>query len=524
MIKKYQVFLVLTFGLLLTRLFYLTLVLGDDFQERAQENRIIKEKLVAPRGVIYDRRHQPLAENKPFYQQGNEEISREKYLQLKAGDSSAQLFYRRYYPLANGAVHLLGYLGQADEAEIKNEKNECQYYSGDWVGQSGVEKKYDCSLRGEDGFRLLEVNIDGEVSREVGRVKPQAGKDIVLSIDKAIQLKAAELLSGKKGAIIVAQPQTGRLLAIVSSPSFDPNIFTFERDEQKITHLLVDDNKPFLDRAISARFPPGSIFKIVSGLAALEEKKITAETKIEDIGVLQIGKYQYSNWYFTQYGKTEGSLNLVEAIKRSNDIFFYRLGGYLGEKGLVRWAKEFDLDKKSGIDLPAELAGFIPTAAWKKRMTGQPWFLGNSYHLAIGQGDLALTPLSVNVLTNVIANGGEICSPRVAKTINAFCHAINAKKEYIDLIKEGMRQACSKGGTAFPFFDFEIDGKKDQVACKTGTAEFDISQGKTHAWFSVFAPIESPEISVTVFLEAGGEGSRDAAPIAKEILQDFFTN
>jgi len=516
MIKKYQIFLVLIFGLLSSRLFYLTLILGDDFRQRAQENRIIREKLVVSRGVIYDRNNQPLAEDKPFYQWNDEEVSREKYLQMKADGNSARLFYRRYYPLADKAAHLLGYLGQVNEA----------------IGQSGVEKEYDCFLRGKEGFRLLEVDIDGEVSREIGRIESQEGKDIVLSIDKIIQSRAAELLSNKKGAIIVAQPQTGRLLAMVSSPSFDSNIFTFKRDEQEIVRLLTDENKPFLDRAISTRFPPGSVFKIVSGLAALEEKKITAETEIEDIGILRIGDYEYSNWYFTQYGKTEGKLNLVEAIKRSNDIFFYRIGGYLGEKGLVHWTKKFGLDKKSGIDLPAETAGFVPTAVWKKRTTGQPWFLGNSYHFAIGQGDLALTPLSVNVLTNVIANGGKLCSPRVAnfikgeevKMINTACRSIDIDEAHVNLIKEGMRQACSSGGTAFPFFDFEIDGKKNRVACKTGTAEFGVSREKTHAWFSAFAPIELPEISVTVFLEAGGEGSRDAAPIAKEIMNDFFAN
>jgi len=533
MIKFFRAILIILFLLLFSRLFYLTVVQGENFRERADENRIIKEIIPAPRGIIYDRSGHALVTNASYYQFEGREINRDEFLKLAAqgkGDA-VKLVYGRKYLFGKSTAHLLGYLSLVTQDEIEMATDKCgQYYLNDLAGRGGVEEEYECWLKGETGQRLVETDIKGNVTREVGRAAAKSGRDLILNIDIQLQEKAFELLSSRKGAIIITNPQNGAVLGLVSSPSFDSNLFTVRRNEEAIEALLHSEEKPFLNRAVSARFPPGSVFKIVTAIAGLEEGKIDSQTKIEDTGVLRVGDFEYSNWYFTQYGKTEGELDLVGAMKRSNDIFFYKVGEFLGVDKLSFWAKKFGLDKVTGIDLPAEAAGIVPSK------TKEPWFLGNTYHFAIGQGDLATTPLAINIMTNVIANNGKWCQPRIAKEyqisnvesqkfVTDNCYNLGIKKENIELVKEGMKEACSKGGTGFPFFDFKIKGQSEVVACKTGTAEFgspDGEQLQTHAWFTAFAPVNNPQVSVTVFLEGGGEGSRDAAPIAKEIMEEYF--
>jgi len=311
-------------------------------------------------------------------------------------------------------------------------------------------------------------------------------------------------------------------LILYSSFSFDPNLF-IKSDSSEVLRIINDETKrPLFNRAISGIYPPGSTFKIVTAVAGLEEGKITPQTLIADTGIITVGAYKYTNWYFTQYGKTEGEINLEKAIGRSTDTFFYKLGEMVGAEKLIEWARRFGLDKSFGLDLPGEAAGFIGTPEWKEKVKKESWFLGNTYHLAIGQGDLALTPLGVNLMTAAIANGGKVCVPRILRIgeKNTFykeeCRDLGIKRETLETVKRGMVKACASGGTGWPFFDF-----KPEVACKTGTAE--TGDGKTtHAWFTVFAPVENPEIVLTVLVEKGGEGSGVAAPIAKEILKKYF--
>ena len=288
------------------------------------------------------------------------------------GKSDAvKLSYQREYLFGKSTAHLLGYLSPVTQEEIETVVDECgQYYLNDLVGRGGIEEEYECWLKGEPGRRLVETDIKGNVIREVGKVAAKPGRDLTLNIDIRLQKKASELLSSQKGAIVVTNPEDGAVLGLASSPSFDLNLFTVRRDEEAIRILLQSEGKPFLNRVTSARFPPGSIFKIVTAIAGLEEEEIDSQTKIEDTGVLRVGDFEYTNWYFTQYGKTEGELNLVEAIKRSNDIFFYKVGEFLGVDKLSFWAKKFGLDKVTGIDLPAEVVGLIPSK--------KPRFLGNT--------------------------------------------------------------------------------------------------------------------------------------------------
>ncbi len=477
--------------LLLGRLFELTIIKGDYYYGLSEGNRIRRVPIVAPRGQILARGGEILVGN-------NKDGSRD-------------------YLLGEAAAHLTGYLGEANEEEVGRIKGECPEKGpvglGDLVGRGGVEEQYDCTLRGVDGETLVEVDTADQVVRTLGTREPVAGKDVKTNIDLKLQKKLAEVMEEKPGAAVITD-DSGEVLALYSSPSFDP---------QNVSPSLSDEDLPLFNRVISGLYHPGSVFKIVAATAALEEGKIDKDFVFDDPGVMTIKAdpqaeimrdYTYSNWYFSQYGRKEGVIDLPRAIARSTDTFFYQLGELLGVNALVSWARTFGLDEKTGVDLPGETAGLVPDPKWKMRVKGERWFLGNTFHLAIGQGDIALTPLAVNTVTEVIASAGRHCVPKVAGEVD--CRRLRIDQETIDLIKKGMVGACSEGGTAFPFFDFS-----PQVACKTGTAETN-EEDKTHAWFTVFAPADYPELVITIMVEKGGEGSDVAAPIAREILDYYF--
>lgn len=524
MIGFYSLFF-LAFILLFGRLFWLCVVQGEANRTKAEEQRIRIRKRKASRGIIYDRKNQPLVRNMPIYKicPGREEdcyrITREEALQLEADNRDADLVIEvgREYPYDEALAHVLGYLGEVSMEEMEN------YQLGDMVGRTGIEERYDSWLRGEDGGDLIEMGAGEEVIRIVGKKEPVAGKDLHLTVDLGLQLAAFEALKKrkKKSALVAATPE-GEILALVSYPSFDPNLLTrpWEEETRKIEEVISHPDQPFFNRAISGAYPPGSTFKIVTAAAGLEEGKIDALTQFEDPGEIVIGQYRYANWYFTQYGKTEGVIDLVKAIKRSTDTFFYKVGEWVGASKLVAWGKSFGLGKVSGIDIGGEIAGFLPDPG------AGDWFLGNTYHLAIGQGALGLTPLQINNMTAVIASNGRLCQPKIHRpsTIDhqsSGCQDLELQAGTLRLIQEGMKEACLTGGTAFPFFDFE-----PRVACKTGTAEFGDPQDRTHAWLTAYSPVDppagGPEIVVTAIVEAGGEGSYVAAPIVKEVMEAYF--
>jgi len=539
-ISVFYLIFILSFSLLIGRLFWLTVIEGVSNRTKAEEQRMRVRRIVAPRGIIYDRKNRPLVQNLPIYKICDQKkeacrlISRDQALKLETENQDADLVVEvgREYPYGEAFAHVLGYLGEATKEEMQSAKCKNQNYElGDLVGRTGIEEKYDCDLRGVDGGELIEVGAAAEIIRTVGKKESLSGQDLKLSLDLDLQLAAYQALEkrGKKAALVVSTPQ-GEILALVSYPSFDPNLMTRAEEQvsNKIEEILDNSQQPLFNRAIGGTYPPGSTFKIVTATAGLEEGKINRQTKIEDPGEIVIGQYRYANWYFTQYGKTEGIIGLVQAIKRSTDTFFYKVGEFVGAEKLVVWAKKFGLGEISGIDIGGEIGGFLPDPS------SGDWFLGNTYHLAIGQGNLGLTPLQINRMTAVIANGGKLCKPTIRKTEDGGqktenCKDIGLKKETIDLIAEGMKETCATGGTAFPFFDFE-----PRVACKTGTAEFGDPQNRTHAWLTAFSPAEAPptggakegapEIVITAIVEAGGEGSYVAAPIVKEVMEEWFKN
>jgi len=520
--------LIIVFLLLVLRLFQLQIIKGKENRFLAENNRVRKLVLPAQRGIFFDRHGEALVKNQPVFQikenGENKTISRDQALLRQEQGKPVEISTKRNYPDGDLFAHLLGFLGEVSLTELKEEKFELKgYFLGSLIGQSGAEMEYESKLKGKDGSELVEVNTAGEAIRSMNRVLPQSGKNLTLAVDKNLQIIAAEQMQGKKGAVIASNPKTGEILLYYSSPSFDPNLFLDKNKSEQLQKVINDEEKhPLLDRVISGIFAPGSTFKIVTSIAGLQEGMITGSSLINDPGVIEVNQFKFSNWYFTQYGRTEGEINVIKALARSTDTFFYLLGEKIGEEKLISWARKFHLDQRFGIDLPGEIPGFIATPQWKQRTRGERWFLGNTYHLAIGQGDISLTPLGVNQMTSVVASGGKICQPRILR-INAEntsykeeCIDLEIKPENLQIVKKGMIDACATGGTAYPFFDFE-----PQVACKTGTAE--TSDAKyTHAWFTVFAPVNNPQIVLTVLVENGGEGSTVAAPIAKEILKEFF--
>ena len=310
--------------------------------------------------------------------------------------------------------------------------------------------------------------------------------------------------------VVVSDVGTGEILALVSSPSFDPG---------RPAEFVDRPEKPFFNRAVGGEYPPGSVFKLVTAVAGLEEGKVTETTQIEDTGEIRVGEFRYSNWYFDQYGRKEGALNLVGGLRRSNDIFFYRVGEAVGPEKLAEWARRLGLGKATGWELGGEGAGLVPDPAWKEKFKGERWWLGNTYHMAIGQGDVAVTPLQVNMLTGVVGTG-RLCRPEIIFNFQFSifnCEDLGISEKTLELVRQGMTEACLPGGTAFPLFGWE-----PQVACKTGTAQHGGKETLPHAWFTVLAPADKPEIALTVLVEAAGEGSYEAAPVAKEILEYWF--
>lgn len=478
--------IVLTFLVFIGRLLELQIIKGDYFRVLAEGNRITKIPIEAPRGRILARGGEVLAET----------IEEEGKL-------------RRVYFLSAAAAHITGYLGETGEDEVKKVDGDCPQRGvrrlGSLTGRMGIEEAYNCRLRGFDGEELVEVDTKGEKVRSLGVRKPAPGEDVKTTIDFNLQKKVYEVFKDAVGAVIVSDG-SGQILAFYSSPSFDPS---------NIQPSLVDDKLPLFNRGISGSYHPGSAFKLVTALAALEEEKIDDAFTYTDTGKVTVNDFSYANWYFTQYGGTEGAIGLERALARSTDTFFYKVGEFVGPDKLAEWANKLDVGVKTGVDLPGEVEGLVPTPQWKEDIKNESWFLGNTYHMAIGQGDVATTPLQVNVMTAAVATG-RVCTPYFVE--EKGCRDLGVKRTYLETIKNGMVGACATGGTAYPFFDFPASGSADvKVACKTGTAQTQ-EEDVTHAWFTVYAPSDYPEIVVTVLVEKGGEGSKVAAPIARQLL------
>ncbi|MEX2013195.1 MAG: penicillin-binding transpeptidase domain-containing protein, partial [Candidatus Levyibacteriota bacterium] len=546
---------------------------GSYYKNLADNNRTKTVVVHAPRGIIFDRNGKPLVFNVPGFRESSPAgggkvnlLTQEEALPFLAQKgSSLEIDSLRQYPYKDAFAHVLGYVGQISEEELKQDKY-LDYSGGDIIGKSGIEQRLEQTLKGIDGKKLVEVDSVGKEIRQLGEADPVSGRDIQLTLDVDLQKATYEAMKEvEKGAAIVSTPK-GEILALFSAPSFDPNLFTMGGEYETATDsayrdissiLLDGENQPLLNRSISGTYPPGSTFKLVVAAAGLENNIIDENYRVLDTGVLNLGAFSFSNWYFTQYGGTDGDVDVVEGIKRSNDIFFYKLAEKIGVNKISEMAAKFGVGKALGLDLDGEKSGILPTTSWKEEAIGEQWYLGDTYHYGIGQGYLLTTPLQVNAWTQVIANEGVLYEPHLLKS-QSFDKAQDKKSKVksqkflsektVSLIRQGMIESCMEGGVGWPLFDFKVnnpglaidrknfmevpeasvsgnlkDWRKVSIACKTGTSEHERVGEKPHAWMTLYAPAYKPEIIVTILAETAGQGSDIAGPVSKKILEAYFS-
>jgi penicillin-binding protein 2 len=444
--------------------------------------------------------------------------------------------------------HILGFVGPVDDEEFAR-LEAAGYQFDDRIGKAGVEYSYESILRGRAGTRYVETDASGREIEVLEEVPAQAGLNVVLSIDLELQRKVEELLRDGMGesqnaAAIVIDVNTGDILAMVSWPNYDSNIFTGEVDESALQGLLEDPAKPMLNHAIAEMYAPGSTFKQITGMAALQEGVANAGTEIFSPGYLDVENEYFPGQFdrFVDWRSDLGTMNFYRGLAMSSDVYFYYLaGGYveddelvfrgLGEERLAGWARRFGLGEATGIDLPGESEGLVPDGEWKESTVGEGWLLGDTYNFGIGQGYVAATPLQMVLVTAAIANGGDLLVPHVVKELtNANGETIPLSRQTVkrnlsidahnfDIMRESMRQSVDDGAA------FTAAVSNVVVAGKTGTAEFgpEIAPNvyKEHGWFTGFAPFDNPEIAVVVFTEIGN-GQGTAAPIASKIFDYYF--
>lgn len=428
--------------------------------------------------------------------------------------------------------HLLGYLGKLSDQELVD-LHDRGYLQTDNIGRTGLEKIYEPYLRGISGQKKIEVNSLGKEQNVLAVEPPQPGKNLILTIDAEAQNKLENLIkdtakkTGKrKIAAIAMNPQNGEIISLVSWPAFDNNEFSGGISSTTYQGYLGDPDHPLFNRAIAGTYPPGSTVKPVVAAAALQEKIITKNTAFNSVGGFTMGKWFFKDWKAGGHGIT----NVIKALAWSVNTFFYYVGGGhdnfvgLGVDRLTNYMSLFNIAQKTGIDLPGEGSGFLPSKEWKRRVRGESWFTGDTYNLSIGEGDLLVTPLQVALWTAAVANGGKVVQPhlgdKIIDPVNNTSVALENKiirnnfisPENINIVREGMRECVLSGSCqllkSLPF----VSGGK------TGTAQWNKNHG-THAWFTSFAPYQDPQIAVTVLVEEGGEGATIAMPIAKNFLE-----
>jgi penicillin-binding protein 2 len=446
---------------------------------------------------------------------------------------------RRAYDYGELASHLIGYLGEIDENELKQYR-ETPYRMGTLIGKYGVEYEWENDLRGMDGGRQIEVDALGREIRPLGIVEPFPGSNLFLTIDLDLQKTAEEAYQDKNGALVAMDPKTGRILAMVSKPSFEPDIFARNILPEEWKALLDNPHHPLQNKGIQGQYPAGSVFKIVTAIAGLESGLITPNTAFTCTGTFPYGNRDFRCWKDGGHG----SISLHRALVESCDIYFYQVGLKVGPDLIARYANEFGLGRVTGISLPHEKSGIVPSSSWKKKRFGVPWYSGETLSYSVGQGYLNTTPLQLLMLISGVANGGWLYQPQVVEKIeNIYGKKLkeyspvelgraNVSEKTLQLVQEALRGAVNDphgtGGTC---------ALKDvKVAGKTGTAQVvrlpeNFKKGdmnrmplkfRDHAWFVAYAPFEDPKIAIAVLVEHGGFGASAAAPIAKKVIEKYL--
>ncbi len=580
-------FALAVFAVLLIRLFYLQVIEGQEYRRLSENNCIRLQSIDASRGQIFDRQRRLLVDNRPSFDltivprdakpvdETLARLARSVHLDFdelrqRVDRARSQASYRpvelrrdidrnlvaaiearrfdlpgvmvevkarRHYIYGDCAGHLLGYLG-----EINAEELACGRFpgcrSGDFIGKSGMEKTCESILQGIRGGRQVEVDARGQMIRVLKTVNAVSGHNVLLTIDQRLQAIAEQSLGDHSGAVVAMDPDNGEVLAIVSQPSFDPNLFVggiSQRDWQSLTD---DPRHPLENKAIQAAYPPASTYKIIAALAGLQEGVINERASFFCSGQLQYGNRAYRCWKKSGHG----SLNVIEAINQSCDVFFYHLGIQLGVDRMARYARGCGLGALTGVSLDHEDPGLIPTAEWKKRRFGVAWQGGENLSVSIGQGFNLVTPIQMAAMIAAVGNGGTLYQPQLIKAVEAadgrvvesgnavVKGKIPVDGKHLALVQEGLwRVVQSDRGTAkgIRMADLPISGK-------TGTAQVFSRKGDTdrntkvaqhlkdHAWFVAYAPSRSPKIAVAVIIEHGEHGSSAAAPVARTIIQAYL--
>ncbi|MBI2984537.1 MAG: penicillin-binding protein 2 [Candidatus Kerfeldbacteria bacterium] len=580
--------MMLVIGLLVVvRLVDLQIVNGHRYRQRAEYNRLRLEYVPAARGSIVDRHGQVLADNVPNFTltvtpadlpmtTADRRLALTRLSELtkvplatieeklatvsaRAADPVVILDHlpaagalqwmvqtsswtwvsidgrpTRQYPFGLALSPILGYVGPVTTDELRQDP---QLRPTMLTGKAGLERIHNQQLSGTDGQRAIERDVLNQRHHVLQEQPPVTGETLVLTVDAKLQqqlfdrlAEAVRLSRGSGGGAVAIDPKTGQVLALVSYPTFDNNWFVTANHGNEIRGALADPHRPFLNRAISGQYPSGSIIKPLIAAAGLAEDLITPTTTVMSSGGLPVGTDFFPDWKAGGHGAT----NLTKAIAESvNTYFYYLAGGYeqhpgLGVDLIVTYLQRFGWGSRLDIDLPGEAAGLLPTREWRANVRATPWRLGDTYHLAIGQGDLLVTPLQVAVAVAAIANDGVLYQPQlvqaVVKSANqsvrrfkpAVIRRLNLPPSTLSVVRRAMREGVLSGSSQ------ALQTLSVNAAGKTGTAEFG-NAGKTHAWYTVFAPYEDPQIVLAVVIEGGGEGHQSALPVAQRVLDWYFS-
>ncbi|MFA5857981.1 MAG: penicillin-binding protein 2 [Elusimicrobiota bacterium] len=568
-------FVALLIFILTFKLFDLQVVQGNKLLKISEQNRTRVYFETAPRGNIYDRSHLCVADNVSTYvvyfspegmtKQGIDDtldtleeilkikISRSKLkiyskskpavIRIIDGISRQQMFwleenkyrlpginlgmeFKRLYPYGSTACHMIGYLGEINRSEFASPQY-AGYRVGSFIGKSGVERIYEPYIRGEDGGVQIEIDAKGNQLRVIRKISCIPGNDVHLFLDLKLQNIIEKAFEKTRGACVVLDPRNGEVLAMLSSPGYDPNMFvsistdTFKRDA-----LLSSVGLPLFNRALQGRYPPGSVFKIVTASAALDEHKVDPQKAVLCQGRFILGREGkvFKCWKPEGHGWVDFTRGLAESC----DVYFYQLGLRVGIDSIEKYGHKYGLDKYTEIDLPGEATGFIPGRNWKKRRYRDDWYDGDTVNVAIGQGYVLTTPIGLACLAATTATRGSLFQPRVVNKIQDQNGQVLWKSSPRKIVSNDMdpntwkimdatlQRVVSYGtgaGAAVPGVT---------VAGKTGTAQN--PQGNDHAWFVAYAPAENPEIALSVFMEHGGHGGSVAAPVAQAIIQEMLVN
>ncbi len=576
-------------SLLILRMWHLQVIRGDELTQRSENNSVRLRKIKPLRGLILDTNGQILVDNQPAFDiifvpnrtrnvndvayklksllearsislssdisplgkrrwfqpvKLDKNISVEKLaiVETHAPDLpgiTIEVVPIRKYLGGDMTAHIIGYTGEISPEELKKDTNS-GLSVGDIVGKDGLEKYLDQYLRGKSGAEQVEVNVLGKEVKVIGKIEPVSGYNVVLTIDSLLQKTAWEAVQGRAGAVVVIDPRDGAVLAMVSSPAFDPNLFKGGISVDDWEELSTDPSHPLGNRAISGQYPPGSTYKLFVAAAAIEEGLITPDTAFNCNGSFELGKRSFRCWQKHGHGR----VSLHRAIVESCDVYFYNVGKLVGVDKLAEYARAFGLGKATGIDLPQEKNGLIPTREWKLSRFKEAWHLGETISISIGQGFDLVTPLQLVNAYSSLANGGTVYKPWIVKRVETadgrvlktFApekkSALPLSEENMELLRQGLWGVVNEpGGTGHA-----LQRREQDVCGKTGTAQViglpdrktvrkrKITSVKTgdHALFVCFAPCKNPEIAIAVVMEHAGHGGSAAAPVARKIIDAYF--